>query len=174
MSPRKRTFEAPPPRPESMAKPPSRTLLMGEEEKRRMIEAHAARRAPLDRSQVVSLWAGVAICVIAIGAGWAYAMRQTIVNAIQPSFETDIRLQDLPGKVNQVFDEKKNESPILQDVGQAMDQVRQIQAQNGVGDAGIKDVVTEAVKQAVSQSRAQATSTDTAKPELPKGLVSDN
>lgn len=53
----------------------ARPKMVGDAEKRRLIEAHAAIRQPIDHVQRVSLWAGVIICVVAIGAGWLYSVR---------------------------------------------------------------------------------------------------
>lgn len=44
-------------------------------EKRRLIDAHAASRPPIDHMARVSLWAGVFICAAAIGVGWLYSVR---------------------------------------------------------------------------------------------------
>ena len=136
-----------------------------------MIEAHAASRAP--EAKLGQLWAGVAICVIAIGAGWAYAMRQAIVNAIQPSQESAAIINDLPGTVNKVWDDKKSSDPILQDVGQAMDKLKQLQAADGAG-VKVTDLVTQAVKQAAADIKTGQAAATGSKVTLPKGLVTDN
>jgi len=44
--------------------------ILSAEEKRELILAHAAARHPIDPVQRVSVWAGVAVCVIFIVAGW--------------------------------------------------------------------------------------------------------
>ncbi len=171
--PRKRTFDAPPPRPQTEVKPPPRTLLMSEEEKRQVIEAHAARRVPMNRSQMASLWAGVMICVVAIGAGWVYAMRQSIANAIQPPAEITNQLKDLPGQVKQTFEDKKNEDGLMQNIQQAQTQLRQLQDAQGA-NVNFQQVLTQAVKAAASGTRAQAETADaTAKPALPAGVTED-
>ncbi|MBU2566451.1 hypothetical protein KKG46_02730 [Patescibacteria group bacterium] len=59
-----------------------KSYLLSPEEKRQLIMAHAEMRQPVDSMQRFSLWAGVFICVMAIGVGWLYTMRQTIVDAM--------------------------------------------------------------------------------------------
>ena len=59
-----------------------KSYLLSPEEKRQLIMAHAQTRQPVDSMQRFSLWAGVVICVMAIGVGWLYTMRQTIVTAM--------------------------------------------------------------------------------------------
>ncbi len=60
-----------------------RPRLLTAEEKRQLILAHAAQREPVDSVQRFSLWTGVLVCVLVIGIGWLYTMRQTIAGAIQ-------------------------------------------------------------------------------------------
>lgn len=57
---------------------PERPRILGVEEKRQLILAHSAAQEPVDSVQRVSLWAGVAVCFLAIAVGWIYSMRQTI------------------------------------------------------------------------------------------------
>jgi hypothetical protein len=52
--------------------------MMSEEEKHRMIMAHAAIRAPQDPLQRISLWAGVTLSVAAIATGWWFTVGQGI------------------------------------------------------------------------------------------------
>lgn len=48
--------------------------MMSDEEKHRMIMAHAAARAPQDPLQRVSLWAGVTLSVAALAVGWWFTV----------------------------------------------------------------------------------------------------
>jgi hypothetical protein len=109
MSPRK-NFESsvlpenPPERPQrtaprprrqvsDVAAPPERSKFMSAEEKHDLINYHASRQKAIDPMQRVALWVGVLVCAIAISGGWAYALRQSIANAVQSP--TDRTLQDL-------------------------------------------------------------------------------
>lgn len=55
-----------------------RPRILGEEEKRQLILAHAASRQPVDHVQRISLVAGVFICVAVIGIGWLYSVRKSV------------------------------------------------------------------------------------------------
>ncbi|GEM_PF-1216192 len=72
-----------------------RPRLMSDSEKRQLILAHAANRRPVDAVQRFSLWTGVIICVLAIGVGWIYTMRQTIIGALETDAATPIENQDI-------------------------------------------------------------------------------
>lgn len=77
----------------------SRPMIMSDEEKRRLIMAHAASRKPADRMQQFSLMAGVFICALAIGLGWLYSVRQSMAevfpakSAQEAGQETSVREQ---------------------------------------------------------------------------------
>jgi hypothetical protein len=80
----KRTRKASPKRESAVPLPElERPRIMSAAEKRQLILAHAANRRPVDTVQRFSLWTGVAICILAIGVGWVYTMRQTIIGALE-------------------------------------------------------------------------------------------
>lgn len=54
----------------------ARPKMVSDMEKQSLIMEHAKNRQPVDRVQKFSLVVGVVICVVAIGAGWLYSVRQ--------------------------------------------------------------------------------------------------
>jgi hypothetical protein len=68
-------------------------FLSSHEEKRRLILAHSAARKPLDPIQRMSLWAGVAICLVFVAGAWAYTVGSGIRRSLASS--TDPNLQDV-------------------------------------------------------------------------------
>jgi len=72
-----------------------RPRLMSATEKRQLILAHAANRRPVDAVQRFSLWTGVAVCILAIGVGWVYTMRQTIIGALETDAAASSQNQDV-------------------------------------------------------------------------------
>jgi len=56
--------------------------MISDDEKRELIRAHAAMRAPQDPLQRMSLWAGVTLSVLMIGAGWWLSVGQNVRNAV--------------------------------------------------------------------------------------------
>ncbi len=59
------------------------------DEKRSLILAHAAERVPVDHAQKVTLWAGIAICVLAIGTGWLYSVRLGMAEVFPADKDTE-------------------------------------------------------------------------------------
>ncbi len=60
------------------ATPPPQTYvsasMLSPEEKRQIILAHAEMNQPHDPVQVLSMWAGVAVCVMAVAVGWWWSV----------------------------------------------------------------------------------------------------
>ena len=75
------------------------------EEKRALILAHAARHRDVDPVQRWSLALGVGFCVIAVGVGWAYAMRETIVHAFDGSAAKTVQELEVAKPAGRVADE---------------------------------------------------------------------
>lgn len=76
---------------------PENQPLYSADEKRQLILAHAAMRAPHDPVQMMSAWAGVAIALLVIAAGWWWATGTVILNtagSIGPGLKE--ALQDAP------------------------------------------------------------------------------
>jgi hypothetical protein len=66
-------------------------LIMSSEEKRQLILAHAAMRAPRrDPLQMLSVWAGVMVTLVVVFVGWWWAATPSYVDALKdpdPSFQ---------------------------------------------------------------------------------------
>lgn len=73
-------------------------FLSSHEEKRQLILAHAANRPKLDPIQRMSLWAGVAICLVFVVGAWAYTVgsgiRRSLAAPSDSAFETVIKSGD--------------------------------------------------------------------------------
>lgn len=52
--------------------------ILSEEEKHQLILAHARARKPVDPGQRVSLWVGVALCLLFIVGGWWFTLKSGI------------------------------------------------------------------------------------------------
>jgi hypothetical protein len=86
-----------------------RPRIMSAAEKHQLILAHAANRQPIDPVQKFSLWTGVAICILVIGVGWVYTMRQSILGALATdSSDQNVNYSDLResmhGSINNIVE----------------------------------------------------------------------
>ncbi|MFA6161497.1 MAG: hypothetical protein WCT54_00495 [Patescibacteria group bacterium] len=75
----------------------ARPKLISDKEKQSLIMEHAKNRQPADNVQKFSLVIGVAICAVAISAGWLYSMRQGLAE-IFPAAQTQESVGDAQGK----------------------------------------------------------------------------
>jgi len=70
--------------------------ILSADEKHELILAHAAARKPVDPIQRVSLWAGVAVCVVFIVGAWFYTVGSGIQNSLagppDPNTQQMVRL----------------------------------------------------------------------------------
>lgn len=72
--------------------------LLSNEEKRELIRAHAASRAPQDPVQRLSLWAGVVLSVLVIGAGWWMTVGRQVRQAVS---QQSMELRKLTSEMDQ-------------------------------------------------------------------------
>jgi hypothetical protein len=78
--------------------------LLSSEEKRQLILAHAKQRAPKDPVQQMTMWAGVAVAVLAIAGGWMF----TVGHKIQSDFHTgNDQMRQLVEQMDEFTEETK-------------------------------------------------------------------
>jgi hypothetical protein len=83
--------------------------MMSPAEKRGLILAHAAARAPQDPLQRMSLWAGVTLCVLMLIVGWWSTVGWTVRDTLsEPSSEVRALTEELDR-----FTEQVQSNPLL-------------------------------------------------------------
>ncbi|GMU25186.1 hypothetical protein KJZ71_02105 [Patescibacteria group bacterium] len=83
--------------------------ILTSEEKRELILAHAAARAPRDPVQQASLFAGVMIAVLAIGAGWWATVRIQVQASVHGGSQS---LRELTKEL-ETFTEEAKTNPVV-------------------------------------------------------------
>jgi hypothetical protein len=70
--------------------------ILSAEEKRELILAHAAARRPVDPVQRMSLWAGVAICLVFVVGAWVYSVgsgiKKSFAQGVDPGLSRSAEL----------------------------------------------------------------------------------
>ncbi len=148
---------------------PERPRIYSAEEKRQLILAHSER--DVDPAQRFSLWAGVAICFLAIAVGWVYSMRQTIAGAFDsPVVQT----------INDFKTDGTDGTQLQKNIDELMNHLNTAQSQSAAELQTMK-AVADQVQEAASSSGARqdlfkpATATSPSKtPNLPSGVKVEN
>lgn len=83
--------------------------ILTSEEKRELILAHAAARSPRDPVQQASLFAGVIIALLAIGAGWWATVRIQVQSSVQGGGQS---LRELTKEL-EMFTEEAKTNPVV-------------------------------------------------------------
>ncbi len=150
---------------------PERPRILGVEEKRQLILAHSEPREPVDSAQRFSLWAGVAVCFLAIAVGWIYSMRQTIAGAFDsPVAQTikDFKTDGTDGTQLQ-----KNIDELMNHLNTAQSQsAAELQAMQAVA-AQVQEVASSSAARQDLFKPATAPSTSKT-PNLPSGVKVEN
>ena len=102
-------------------------LPVSAEDKRRMIMAHAVMRPTRDPVQLMSMWAGVMVAVMAVGLGWWWSVGASIAqtwssgtvsktfNAFAPDTQTQSQMQRELEQTSQRLDAMRAQAAAEQD-----------------------------------------------------------
>lgn len=162
--------------------------ILSGEEKRSLILAHAAKRVPVDHAQKVSLWAGIAICVLAIGTGWLYSVRLGIAEVFpadkdperagSAAWESRLIKQDLRQNAERMLKEiEKIEETQMQGgfgevLGKTLEMAAEISNASGTNaESKAANLFMKLEGRAVSSTVSEEDQTDFT---LPPGLIKDN
>lgn len=121
--------------------PPLRSgRLMGAEEKRQLILAHAAMRHPQDPAHMLSLWAGVVLAAVVVIGGWAWAVSPQIFHSGGSLGQETRKITD--GAMSAIQRERQalDTSPIAQDISRLSATLNVQQARAASEEAAINSL----------------------------------
>jgi hypothetical protein len=100
---------------EHQAKQAVTPRLLSEHEKRELIMAHAAARAPQDTVQRVTLWAGIAVALVVIVGGWFLTVGWSVREAVRSTGPSQLRTMtdELRAFTDQLKAEQAMQAPEL-------------------------------------------------------------
>lgn len=162
--------------------------ILSVEEKRSLILAHATQRVPVDQAQKVSLWVGIAVCVLAIGAGWLYSVRLGIAEVFpadkqleqdgSAAWESHSIRQDLHQNAERLLKEieKIEETQMQGGFGEVLERTLDMASEiSSVSDTAPEskaaDLFIKLEDRVVSSTVSEPDHTDFV---LPPGLIKDN
>lgn len=159
----RRTIAETPTSPPRQEQPEEQSRFMSANEKHLLILEHASRRRTIDPMQRMALWVGVLVCAVVISGGWAYAVRQSIANAVQSPL--DQTLEDFG------YGSSADSSAAKQFKGNMQEAMKR------VVDMEEKSVAEMRTAAAVGQQVLQAASSSSAAPDaafpIPPGVKKD-
>lgn len=139
--------------------------ILSSEEKRELILAHAAARHPADPVQRISMWAGVAVCIVFVVLAWfstvGSGIRKSLASPTDPAVQT-------------VMDAGKQVMDATTDTGtQLQDRLEEVTAklQTAAAEQAIVDELAARLANATSTS-ATSTRPDLFRPAPPSGAAS--
>lgn len=161
---------------------------MSGEEKRSLILAHAAERVPVDHAQKITLWAGIAVCVLAIGTGWLYSVRLGMAEVFpadkdteqagSAAWESHLIRQDLRQNAERMLKEieKIEETQMQGGFGEVLEKTLEMASgvtttTDSVADQKAANLFKKLEGQSVSTTVSEQDQSDFA---LPPGLIKDN
>lgn len=177
----KRTRKTSPKRDSAVPLPElDRPRIMSATEKRELILAHAANRRPVDPVQRFSLWTGVAVCILVIGVGWVYAMRQSIVGALATDasgVDTEQTLdyaelrESVHGSINNLVDKIDNmQEKELQELREQAAMIKALESTANSIASGT-EAVTSSTRKDLFQPDANAPKNNPNQFEIPGGVI---
>lgn len=134
----------------SMKNAKTEERFLGREEKRSLILAHSAKRLPVDHAQKITLWAGIAVCVLAIGTGWLYSVRLGIAEV----FPADEKVEQDGSSAWESYLIKKDIRENAERMLEEIEKIEQTQMQGGFGE-----VLDKTLEMATEMTSASASST---------------
>lgn len=154
----------------SEARASSTPRILSSEEKRELILAHAAARRPVDPVQRMSLWAGVAVCLVFVVGAWVYSVgsgiKQTFAHATDPDLARSAELtKEFLNSSEQDGAEVSNE--LQRGVKTIADRLDELEAQERLIQAMAAEISTSTDSTALFQASTSSSNTTTTDSQTP-------
>ena len=128
--------------------------VLSREEKRQIILAHAKMHKPHDPVQIMSMWAGVAVCVAAVVLGWWWSVRPEIGTQFFHGVDsTKAQASESVTMAKQIVDEVSPDG-ILAPMKEAAAKLQDMRDQNLAKQQALKEI--EALVESASTTQTAA------------------